>query len=92
MEEAYKKEIEKIIGQFECPKDFICYKSGFEVLCKARDIGLESFVECLEEDARDCQFSLRFGTRYGCLCKCPLRIYIAKTEVNLASQDFTRRP
>jgi len=44
MEQDYQKEIEKIIGQFNCPKDLICYKSGFEVLCKAQDIGVESFL------------------------------------------------
>lgn len=41
MEQDYKKEIEEIIGQIQCPKDFKCYKSGFQVLCKARDMGIE---------------------------------------------------
>lgn len=76
MEQAYQKEIEKIIGQFNCPKDLICYKSGFEVLCKAQDIGVESFLICLEEDPRKCRFSLPLERRD--ICECPLRIYIAK--------------
>jgi hypothetical protein len=36
MEQA-DKEIE-IIGQMKCLKDFICYQSTFEVLCKGKDI------------------------------------------------------
>ena len=71
-----KKEIEEIIGRMQCPKDFECYKSGFEILCSAKDIGLETFVKCLEEDPLECQFSMPYGhTRF---CHCPLRIYIAK--------------
>ena len=42
MEQA-DKEIEEIIGQMKCPKDFRCYQCGLEVLCKAKDIGMESF-------------------------------------------------
>jgi hypothetical protein len=76
MDEAQKKEIEEIISQFKCPKDFQCYKSGFEVLCKAKDIGIESFLLCFEEDPRKCKFSLALERGY--LCECPLRIYIAK--------------
>lgn len=41
MEQGYKTEIENIIDELECPKDFECYKSGFDVLCKAKDIGLD---------------------------------------------------
>jgi len=33
MEEVHKEAIERIILQMECPKDFRCYTSGFEVLC-----------------------------------------------------------
>ena len=76
MEEDYKKEIEKIIGGMKCPKDFICYKSGFEDLCKAKDIGIESFLKCLEENPQKCLFSLTFG--FGYVCQCPLRYYIVK--------------
>jgi hypothetical protein len=76
MEQAHKKQIEEIIGQFECPKGFICYKSGLEALCKAKDIGIESLLLCLEEDPRKCNFSLDLGSRY--ICECPLRIYIAQ--------------
>jgi hypothetical protein len=76
MEEDYSKKIEEITSQFKCPRDFRCCKSGFRTLCKAKDIGLETFLECLEESPRDCQFSLPFADIY--LCECPLRVYVSK--------------
>ncbi len=76
MEQEYEKELKEIIGEMKCPKRFKCCWSGFEVLCKAKDVGSESFLECLEEDPSDCTFSISFVNTY--LCKCPLRIYIAK--------------
>ena len=76
MEEDHKKEIEEIIGGMKCPKDFKCYKSGFEDLCKAKDIGIELLLKCLEENPQKCPFSSPFGVGY--LCQCPLRYYIVK--------------
>ena len=43
MDEKTKKELEEIMGDMECPKDFRCCKSGLKVLCKARDIGLDTY-------------------------------------------------
>jgi len=76
MEIDHNEEIEKIIAQMQCPKDFQCYKSGFEVLSKTKDIGLSLYVRCLEENVLGCQFSVRFGSIN--FCQCPLRVYIAK--------------
>ena len=76
MEQDIKKEVEEIISGLQCPKDFECYKSGFENLCKAKDIGLKNYLECLEEDPTSCTFSLSMSGLY--YCECPLRIYIAK--------------
>ena len=76
IEEKHKKRIEKIVSEMQCPKDFECYKSGLSKLCKVRDIGMDSFVECLGGKAENCKFSVSFGEGY--LCKCPLRVYIAK--------------
>lgn len=75
IEKDIRNNIESIIKGVECPKDFICYYSGFNNLCNAKDIGIESFVECLEKK-KECKFSFRFALIY--LCKCPLRVYIAK--------------
>jgi hypothetical protein len=66
----------EVMGDATCPKDFKCYKSGFENLCKAQEVGLETFLECLEEHAMECTFSVRFGGLY--YCRCPLRVYISK--------------
>jgi hypothetical protein len=75
MEQDHEKELQEIIGIFTCPKDFECYKSGFEKLCKAQDVGLP-LLECLEEHPVECRFSVRDGGVF--YCKCPLRVYIAK--------------
>jgi hypothetical protein len=71
-----RQEIEKIASGLNCSKDLICYKSGLEKLCKARDFGMEKYIDCLEENPENCEFSLPFGE--GHLCKCALRIYIAQ--------------
>jgi hypothetical protein len=76
MEIKSKREIEKIIAGLKCPKDFICYASGLKKLCRAKDIGVESFLECLEKNPLSCQFSFAFGLMH--LCKCPLRVYLSK--------------
>ncbi len=76
IKEENRQEIERIISQMECAKDFICYKSGFQILCKAIDAGLESFLRCLEPNPFVCAFSLHFGSED--YCKCPLRVYIGK--------------
>ena len=75
-----KEDIEKIISGMECAKGFKCYQSGFNNLCHAKDIGIDSFVECLETETKGCQFSFPFGMSH--LCKCPLRVYIAN-EMNI---------
>ena len=68
--------LRKLIGELKCPKGFTCYTSGFNILCKAKDVGMESFLECLEDDPKACVFSIGYGASY--YCKCPLRVYIAK--------------
>ena len=79
MEQQDDSLIEKLAARIKCPKDFMCYKSGLTELCKAKDIGLGTYLECLDNDAQKCIFSLPWGDSY--LCKCPLRIYLAK-ELN----------
>ena len=76
MEESHEQEIEKIISQTSCPKGFTCYKKGFHSLCKAKDVGLESHVQCLDSNSNGCAFSVRYG--YSYYCRCPLRVYVAK--------------
>lgn len=73
--ENVRSQVEEIIIGVKCLKDFVCYYSGFNILCNAKDIGMESFVECLEKK-KECKFSFRFALSY--LCRCPVRVYIAK--------------
>ena len=68
--------LEKIIDKHKCPYDFVCYNSKFKKLCNAKDIGMESFLVCLEEKPEECVFSMSLaGSKF---CRCHLRVYIAK--------------
>ncbi len=71
-----KNKIEEIVAGIKCDKDFECYKSNFTHVGKAKDIGLDSFVECQTEKPEDCKYALSFG--YSYLCQCPLRVYASK--------------
>jgi hypothetical protein len=76
MKDEDRKKIEVILNGMQCPKNFKCADGGFEHLCKARDIGLDNYLDCLEGNPSDCLFALSFGCSY--LCRCPLRVYLAK--------------
>jgi hypothetical protein len=76
LKKGSKKKLEEIIDNLQCPYDFLCYKSNFKKLCKAQDIGIESFLVCLDDTPEECVFTLSFGGSK--FCKCPLRVYIAK--------------
>ena len=69
-------EIDQLIGTFECPKNYGCYKSKFEELCEAVIFGDGVMIECIDNNASNCQLSSPFGEGY--FCSCPLRAYIAK--------------
>ena len=59
----HKRQIEQIIAGMDCAKDFECYKSGFTNLCPIKDIGMETFVECLEKRPEGCEFSFSYGDK-----------------------------
>jgi hypothetical protein len=61
-------------------KDGTCHKQRIESFCKARDVGMETFVECLEEDPYECPYSMLLDSVH--YCKHPLRIHIAKKVKN----------
>jgi len=66
---------ESLAGQkifAECKR----YKPGVGFICKAKDIGLDIFVQCLEKDSRRCPFSVRYSRSY--FCKSPARVHAAK--------------
>jgi hypothetical protein len=76
MEQEHVKELKEIIGDLACPGDFKCYAQGLKNLCKAEDVRLETFPECLEEYAYQCPFQIPLvGVSYR---RCPLRVYISK--------------
>jgi hypothetical protein len=76
MRKSPREQIEEILDGLQCPKGYVCYTSGRENLCRAKDIGLESFLVCLERIPSECRFSVCFGDIY--FCQCPLRVYIAR--------------
>jgi hypothetical protein len=56
MDENQRKQIKEIIDGLRCSKDFVCYTSGQKMLCKAEDIGLDSYLVCLEKNPKECKF------------------------------------
>ena len=76
MEPEHRKKIDEIMGEMDCPKKYKCVESGFEDLCKARNSGLDSYLDCLNDHPPECSFALPFGMGY--LCQCPLRVYLVK--------------
>lgn len=73
------EKIKEIMKNMKCPKHFECCRLGDEDTCQAKDIGLESLVECTRKDPVGCDYSLSFG--YSWFCQCPLQLYVAK-EMN----------
>jgi hypothetical protein len=76
MKDGDRKKIEEIMAGMQCPKNFRCSEGGFEHLCKATDIGLDNYLNCLEKNPANCPFALSFALRP--FCQCPLRVYLAK--------------
>jgi len=74
---VHQRQIKEIINRMNCTKDFECYKSGFENLCKVEDMGIEDTVVCLNTSPKACGFSLPLEPDRR-ICLCPLRTYIAK--------------
>ena len=75
--EEYRKKIQEIIDRIHCSKNFECIENGFERLCKAKECGLENYLECLERNLIfPCSFMLKVDTKV--FCQCPLRVYIEK--------------
>ena len=77
MEQLDIEKAKQILGNLKCEKGLVCVSLGLEELCKSRDIGLKSLLDCLEKHT-SCVFTQPFG--YGLMCKCPVRHYI-KTEL-----------
>jgi len=72
-----------------CSKHFLCARNGFEDLCRARDFGLDDYLECLEDVPQHCDFALPFGNTH--FCQCPLRVYIAEKLRRYVKSPPSRR-
>jgi hypothetical protein len=72
----FNENLERIIDRLKCPYGFVCYNSNLKELCKAKDIGMESFLVCLEEKPEECVFSMSLADSK--FCRCQVRVYIAK--------------
>jgi hypothetical protein len=70
------EKIEEIKKNIECPKGFRCLKLNVEDLCRARDLGMDNYLECNDKTGVLCAFSISFGD--SLFCKCPMRVYIKK--------------
>jgi hypothetical protein len=69
-------EAENVVHEPRLYKDCKWFKPGLGFSCKAKDIGLKSFVQCLEKDSFICPFSVSYAYTY--YCNCPARIYMIK--------------
>lgn len=78
----HDREIREIMRNMDCPHGFSCYKSGFREMCKAKDFGVESVIECLEDNPQECPFAHPYGHLY--FCRCPMRNYIEQNLRNKA--------
>jgi len=76
MEEAILLEIEEIRKRMQCSKGFICAESGYKKLCRAKDVGMDHHLLCLEYAPSLCDFALLFDNKY--YCACPLRVFLTK--------------
>ena len=76
MDGTIKAYLDGLVRSIKCSKDFACAKSDFETLCRARDVGLQSNLVCLEEDCSECDY--RVKSDVGQFCQCPIRVYLGK--------------
>lgn len=76
MEQDYEKELKKIIGNFACPADLQCYTRALKNFHKVQHVGLEPFLEVLEEHAYECPFQIPIvGVNH---VGCPVRAHISE--------------
>jgi hypothetical protein len=76
MEKVIIQQIEEAMPGLRRLEDCKCYKPGFGFTCKAKDVGLDEYVVCLERDACRCPYSLSYGHSY--YCTCPARVHLVK--------------
>ena len=75
MRQPYKQRIEAMPG-VRSLQGCKAYKRELGFTCKAKYVGLDSYVECKETYSFTCPFSVSYGHSY--YCKCHARVYMAK--------------
>ena len=76
MEKAHMQETKNAMAGLKLLAECKRYEPGFGFICKAKDVGLDSFVQCLEKDSRLCVFSVPYAHSY--YCKSPARVRAVK--------------
>jgi hypothetical protein len=76
MEHAHIQEVEKRIYGLRLHKDCRWFQPGSGFTCKAEDVGLDLYVECLEKNSNECPFSMSYADSH--YCTSAARVYIAK--------------
>lgn len=77
MNSAIRAHIEELARSIKCSKNLGCITSSFDAPCRARDIGLQNNLVCLEESGLGCGYQMSVAV--GQFCQCPVRVYIGKT-------------
>ena len=77
MSQEKTAEIDRIRECMRCERDCGCCRSGFTQMGRVRLLADGNLLDCLEERAATCRFSVAFGDGY--FCRCPLRTHIATT-------------
>ncbi len=73
MDKLSAERLDRLLGGLACKKGVTCATSGVERLCRARRIGTDDLLECLE-DERNCTFATRLGRFW--MCGCPVRLHL----------------
>ena len=76
LSESQEQVIETIMAETSCPKDFECYRLGFEKLCSARRLTGTNLIECQSQTGRKCLMSTVYGQQ-KLVCGCQLRNFAA---------------
>ncbi|UCG79659.1 MAG: hypothetical protein JSV60_06650 [Desulfobacterales bacterium] len=79
MEKTHIQQTKESLAKLKLLAEYKRFKPGVDFICRAKHIGLHSFVQCLEKDSRSCEFSIRYSNSY--FCKSPARVFAAK-ELN----------
>ena len=73
-----KEDVRNLLGDLTCSSGLACIEHGLKQLCKAKDIGHESYLVCLDLE-RQCSFTTFSEEEEHYWCTCPVRMHIKRT-------------